>query len=126
MSDAPTPEVDEHLAKYPTLNHREDNWSRIARRLQRERDEWKTKSILHGNAALELEQEVTSLRAINAELEEALERSIELLSQTWVAEHSGDCPAYSTGLVGCEGCECTDLLAPIQEALTKSKEARNG
>ncbi len=47
-----------------------------AARLERERDEWKTKAILHGNAALELEEDLQkviaerdSLRARVAELD---------------------------------------------------------
>ena len=44
----------------------------FARRLERERDKWKTKAILHGNVALDMEQDINKIRAINVELLGAL------------------------------------------------------
>jgi len=57
MSD--TPETD---ALYRD-DHR-PNLMGHARYLERERDEWKTKAILHGNVALEPEEELGELKAL--------------------------------------------------------------
>ena len=53
----------------------------FARRLERDRDDWKTKAILHGNVALDMEQDINKLQAINAELVGTLE---ELRDAKWL------------------------------------------
>lgn len=51
-------------SNHPTLE--------LAKMLQRERDEWKTKATLHGNAALDLESDLKAASEERDELREAL------------------------------------------------------
>ena len=76
VSDAPTPEVDAFDdKKLPPQRYR---WREFARRLERERDEWKTKAILRGNAAIELEEDLKCVAKMRDSLRERVEELKEI------------------------------------------------